>query len=98
MFRRAIVTPLLAAFCFLLIVTGLYLGREHLTWPSNSYIPVELDKVQQSNAIPTSTKTGTSIEVPTRTSSKPSPTANALSLSTISNGNYVNRSLMLQIV
>nr|CEG04483.1 unnamed protein product [Fusarium clavum] len=90
MFRRSIVTPLLAAFCFLLIVTGLYLGREHLTWPSNSYIPAEPDKVQQSNAIPTSTKTGTSTEVPTRTSSQPSPTATALSPPTISNGTVLS--------
>ncbi|KAF4968293.1 hypothetical protein FSARC_4238 [Fusarium sarcochroum] len=90
---RKFAAPLLAAFCFLLITTSLYLGREHLTWLSNSYIPVHQNQESKVTASPTSSSasivTSTNVNVEQSSSSIPSAASSSATSTptpSISNG------------
>ncbi|KAF5612823.1 alpha-1 3-mannosyltransferase [Fusarium subglutinans] len=84
MYRRFI-APLLAVFCFFLVVTSLYLGRDHLTWRSGSYIPVQKEEVENSPSLKlTTVVTTTSAKIEESPSHTPTPAP------TISNGNILS--------
>ncbi|KAF4449555.1 hypothetical protein F53441_7214 [Fusarium austroafricanum] len=73
---------LLAACCFFLIFTSLYLGREHFTWRPSSYTPIQQEDALRDPSPPLTTITTTSA----KDENTPSPTAITLSTPTISNG------------
>ncbi|KAJ4259689.1 hypothetical protein NW762_007620 [Fusarium torreyae] len=94
---RKFAAPLLAAFCFLLVVMSLYLGREHLTWLSNSYIPVHHHQDSKVTTSPTSAPapiaTSTSTKIEQSSSSIPSavsPSAISTPTPSISNGTILS--------
>ncbi|KAF5969727.1 alpha-1 3-mannosyltransferase [Fusarium coicis] len=82
MYRR-LIAPLLAVFCFLLVVTSLYLGRDHLTWRSGSYTPVQKEEVENSPSLQsTAAVATTSTQIKERPSHTPTATLNTASAST----------------
>ncbi|RBR04820.1 hypothetical protein FVER53590_29431 [Fusarium verticillioides] len=92
MYRRFI-APLLAVFCFLLVVTSLYLGRDHLTWRSGSYTPVQKEEVENGPSLQsTAAVTTTSTQIKERPSHTPTATLTTASASTptISNGTILS--------
>ncbi|KAI8408126.1 hypothetical protein FOFC_11059, partial [Fusarium oxysporum] len=92
MYRRFI-APLLAVFCFLLVVTSLYLGRDHLTWRSGPYTPVQQEEVETGPSLTlTTTVATTSAKIEESPSHTPTPTAtaNLATTPTISNGTILS--------
>ncbi|KAF4441646.1 alpha-13-mannosyltransferase [Fusarium acutatum] len=96
MYRRFI-APLLAVFCFLLVVTSLYLGRDHFTWCSGSYTPVQKEEVENGPSLKSTTAvTTTSAKIEETPSHTPTPTATATATAisapapTISNGTILS--------
>ncbi|KAH7478176.1 hypothetical protein HZ326_1593 [Fusarium oxysporum f. sp. albedinis] len=92
MYRRFI-APLLAVFCFLLVVTSLYLGRDHLTWRSGPYTPVQQEEVEKGPSLTlTTTVATTSAKIEESPSHTPTPTATATlaTTPTISNGTILS--------
>ncbi|KAH6956514.1 cryptococcal mannosyltransferase 1-domain-containing protein [Fusarium avenaceum] len=93
--HRKFTVPLLAVFCFLLVVTSLYLGRERLTWKSN-YAPITHEEVQNvelltssiSSVIATATRAKT--EQSSSSSALPSPTSASLPTPSITNGTILS--------
>lgn len=88
---RKFTAPLLAVFCFLLVVTSLYLGRERLTWKSN-YAPITHEEVQNDELLTSSassviaTATRAKTEQDSSSSALPSPTSASLPTPSITNG------------
>ncbi|CVK90314.1 related to alpha-1,3-mannosyltransferase [Fusarium mangiferae] len=90
MYRRFI-APLLAVFCFLLVVTSLYLGRDHLTWRSVSYTPVQKGEVDNSSSLKSTTSvTTTRAKIQESPSHTPTPTTTSAPTPTISNGTILS--------
>lgn len=100
MYRRFI-APLLAVFCFLLVVTSLYLGRDHLTWRSGPYTPVQQEEVEKGPSLTlTTTVATTSAKIEESPSHTPTPTATATlaTTPTISNGEYTMASISIRVL
>ncbi|KAJ3536310.1 hypothetical protein NM208_g6777 [Fusarium decemcellulare] len=83
--RKHLVVVLLATFCFMLISTGLYLGREHLTRLSDLYLPFHeasttpaSDPVSKAELITTSSTSLAPLETEVATSTtSATPTSDA---------------------
>ncbi|KAG5824055.1 hypothetical protein H9Q74_005854 [Fusarium xylarioides] len=92
MYRRFI-APLLAVFCFLLVVTSPYLGRGHLTWRSVSYTPVQKEEVENGPSLKSTAAvltTSAQIEESPLHTPNPTPAATTTPTPTISNGTILS--------
>ncbi|KIL89485.1 hypothetical protein FAVG1_07065 [Fusarium avenaceum] len=92
---RKFTAPLLAVFCFLLVVMSLYLGRERLTWNSN-HAPITHEGVQDDELLTSSTSsviataTRAKTEQSSSSSALPSPTSASLPTPSITNGTILS--------
>ncbi|KAH7236239.1 cryptococcal mannosyltransferase 1-domain-containing protein [Fusarium tricinctum] len=92
---RKFAAPSLAVFCFLLVVTSLYLGRERLTWKSN-YVPITHEKEQTDESLTSltssviATATRAEVEQSSSSSALPSPTSASLQTPLITNGTILS--------